>query len=270
MHEGRFFTTPENLHRTTVCVIGYAIGDALFGQTSALGKEILVDGRKFRVIGVIAKRKAGPFGSENPDDKNVLIPYYTLKRFYPQLDDNFIAVAAHPGMLESAKDEIGEVLRRRRRLRWNEADNFELGTADSIIAAFDSIVLATLAVMFMLSTVAFIVGGIGVMNIMLVSVKERTREIGLRKALGARRRDIAWQFLLEAMALAATGGILGLAAGEGLLVLIARFAAQIHISTPLWARVFALCGSCGVGLFFGLWPAVKAARLDPIVALRYE
>jgi putative ABC transport system permease protein len=172
--------------------------------------------------------------------------------------------------LPQAIDEIAEVLRRQRKVRWDEDNNFEIGTADSIIQSFDDIVFATLAVMFLLSTVGFMVGGVGVMNIMLVSVRERTREIGLRKAVGARARVIMGQFLTEAIVLCVIGGGMGLLAGEGLLRLVGLLIDGLPTATPLWARVFAFAGSASVGLFFGLWPAWKAARLDPIEALRWE
>jgi putative ABC transport system permease protein len=162
------------------------------------------------------------------------------------------------------------VLRRRRRVRWNEDSNFELATSDSLIQSFDDIVFAVLAVMFLLSTVGFMVGGVGVMNIMLVSVRERTREIGLRKAVGARRRDILGQFLVEATVLCTIGGVFGLLVAEGLLSLISMAVPSLSSATPWWARAFAFAGSGGVGLFFGLWPAWKAASLDPVEALRYE
>lgn len=268
--EGRFLSEQENEHRVPVVVLGHSSAEALFPNGGAVGKEILIGGNKFKVIGVCAKRREGPFGGQNDDDTLFLIPYWTLQRFYPGRDDHFIAVRSLPGKIESAKDEISEVLRRRRRVRWNEDDDFELGTADSLIESFDSIVFATLAVMFMLSTVGFMVGGVGVMNIMLVSVKERTREIGVRKAVGARRRDIMSQFLVEAVMLCLVGGVLGLVCAEGLLHLVALGIEGLPTVTPLWARVFAFAGSAGIGLFFGLWPAWKAASLDPIEALRYE
>jgi hypothetical protein len=152
-----------------------------------VGKEVLVDGHKLTVIGTLESASEGPFGAENEDDTLFLAPYYTMPSFYPGRDDHFLAVRAESGQLAEAKDEISEVLRRRRKVRWDEDNNFELGTADSLIKSFDDIVFATMAVMFLLSTVGFMVGGVGVMNIMLVSVRERTREIGLRKAVGARR-----------------------------------------------------------------------------------
>jgi len=268
--EGRFFTEQENFHRVPVVALGASASKALFPQGGSIGKEILVAGHKFTVIGTLEKRREGPFGAENEDDTLFLIPYYTLLRFFPGRDDHFISVRAERDRLEQAKEEIAEVLRRRRRVRWDEENNFEMGTADSVIQAFDDIVFATLAVMFLLSTVGFMVGGVGVMNIMLVSVKERTREIGVRKALGARRGDIMGQFLIEAIVLCAIGGVLGLLVAEGLLQLVGMLLHGLPTSTPMWARLFAFLGSASVGLFFGLWPAWKAARLDPIEALRYE
>ena len=270
LDEGRFFTEQENQHRVPVVVLGSAAADALFPSGGAIGKDILIGNNRYTVIGTLEKRKEGPFGSENEEDRMFLVPYYTLLRYYPGLTDNFIAVRAVRGHLQEAIDEIAEVLRRRRKVRWNEDNNFEVGTADSIIKSFDEIVFATMAVMFLLSTVGFMVGGVGVMNIMLVSVKERTREIGLRKAVGAQPRTIMGQFLTEAMVLCTIGGVMGLCAGELLLRGVGALMEGLPTATPMWARVFAFAGSASVGLFFGLWPAWKAARLDPIEALRWE
>ena len=268
--EGRFFSDSENQHRSDVCVISFNVVEALFPNESPIGREIVVNGHRVRVVGAAAKRKEGPFGQENQEDNLIRIPYDTFRKWYPAQNDHFIAVEARPGKLDQAVEEITELLRRRRGVRWDEENDFEVGTANSLIESFDKIIFATLAVMFVLSSVAFIVGGVGVMNIMLVSVTERTREIGIRKAIGARRVDIVLQFLTEAVLLTFIGGAAGLLVGEGLIAVAKAVVPKLPAATPLWGRVFAFVGSTSVGLVFGLWPALKASRLDPIEAMRHE
>lgn len=267
---GRFFTDAEVESRADVCVIGSQVADALFPQVSPVGKVMDVAGRKLTVVGAIEKHKEGPFGSSNDEDSVIFVPYYTFKKWYPFNNDHFIAAQARQGQMHDAQEQISELLRRRRGVKWNEENDFEVGTADSIIESFDQIIFATVAVMFALSTVAFMVGGVGVMNIMLVSVKERTAEIGIRKAIGARRRDIIWQFLTEAMLLTGVGGLCGILFSSLVVTGLNKVMPSLPASTPLWGQMAGFCGSVGVGLVFGIWPALKASRLDPIAALRYE
>jgi len=268
--EGRFFTAEENRRRERVCAIGASVVDTLFPRQSALDKEIVVEGTRLRVVGVMLKFREAPFGGENPQDSLIFIPYYAFREMFPPLKDHIIAARAKVGRLDEAIEQIEETLRRRRAVPWSKPDDFEIATSTSMIETFDKIVFAALAVMFALSTVAFLVGGVGVMNVMLASVKERTREIGVRRAIGARRCDITWQFLTEAVAMTGAGGALGVAAGETLVWALKTFLPALPCATPLWARLFGFFGSVTVGLVFGLWPAIAAARLDPIRALRYE
>jgi putative ABC transport system permease protein len=271
IRDGRWFTEAECQHKSDVCVIGFNVVEALFPNESPLEKTIDVSGHRFRVIGSVEKLKGGGmFGSQNREDGLIRVPYETFHKYYPSEDDNFIALEARPGLIKEAIEQVTQLLRIRRGVRYDEENDFEVGTADSIIESFDNIVAGTLAVMFALSTVAFMVGGVGVMNIMLVSVTERTKEIGLRKSLGARRVDIVQQFLTEAVFLSGTGGLLGLLLGELLMSGIGSLVPSLPVSVPMWGRAFAFIGSMAVGVFFGMWPALKAARLDPIEALRHE
>ncbi len=267
MVEGRFFTDTENVHRESVVVLGQDTASALFGQSPATGKEILVDGQSYRVIGVLA-RPPGNFGP-NDEDRRVLLPYQTFRKANPSSYENAYRFQARPDRLDAAVDEARELLRRRRNVPYNQLDTFEIMTATQQIEEFHAIVGMVAVAMVVLSSIGLLIGGVGVMNIMLVSVTERTREIGVRKAVGARRSDIAWQFLSEAMALTGAGGLIGVLLIEALVLLI-RSATTIQAAVPLWAVVAGLSVSLGVGLAFGVWPAVKAARLDPVEALRYE
>ena len=220
------------------------------------------------VIGTLTKLKS--FLGDDQNDKAILIPYYTFQKLYPEAKENFICVLAEPGKMDQAKDEVTDVLRRRRHVKPSEPDNFGISTAESVISQFRQIIGTVVLVMVVISSIGLLVGGIGVMNIMLVSVTERTREIGVRKAIGARRSDITWQFLLEAMTLTAAGGVIGILIGWLLSLTIRTLVPSLPSTVPLWSVVAGFSVATSVGLFFGLWPAMKAARLDPIVALRYE
>jgi ABC-type antimicrobial peptide transport system permease subunit len=266
--DGRFFNEADNLHRRDVAVIGQAIAERLFPNEDPIGKTILVDGHGVEVIGVFTKFKE--FLGDNSDDKNIMVPYLTFKKFQPNARENFITALAAPGRVAEAIDEMRSLLRRRRHVKFDEPDSFGFGTAEMLVRQFREIMSIVVLVTMVISAVGLLVGGIGVMNIMLVSVTERTREIGVRKAIGARRSDITWQFLLEAMTLTALGGVLGILAGVIISTLVRTFVPSLPSSVPLWSVGVGFAVAVSIGLFFGMWPALKAARLDPIVALRYE
>jgi ABC-type antimicrobial peptide transport system permease subunit len=268
--EGRPFTAVENLHRGNVVVIGADLARGLFGPLDPLGKEILVNGHGFYVVGVLEKPK-GSFGpGEAGQDRRVVIPYWTFRRSFPYDDTHGIRIEAYPGRLPEAIDQVRTALRRSRKVPYDKEDTFSYATAQSIIREFHDIVGAVALVTMTLSGVGLLVGGVGVMNIMLVSVTERTREIGVRKAIGAKRRDIVWQFLIEAMALTAAGGLVGVLAGLLISTVIRNAMPSLPAFVPPWAVVLGVSVAASVGLFFGIYPAVKAARLDPVEALRYE
>jgi ABC-type antimicrobial peptide transport system permease subunit len=267
--EGRFFSESENQHRADVCVIGADIADKFFPHVAALGKEILVNEKPFTVIGVLEKQESF-FMSENDggnQNRAVYVPYEAMHKMYPAEKDHFVMAQAHEGKMVAAQDEIRHLLRRRREVPFNKDDNFGMSTPEAITDQFRQITGGIAMLMFAISSVGLLIGGIGVMNIMLVSVTERTKEIGVRKAIGARRRDIMIQFLIEAMALTGSGGLLGILIGWSLSLLINLI---LPVYVPTWAPVIGLSFSVFIGLVFGMWPAMKASRLDPIVALRYE
>jgi putative ABC transport system permease protein len=265
MKEGRFFTDQEDLHREDVVVIGFDAEKSLFPEENAESKQLLVDGNLYTVIGVFQKKKNSMSSS---GDNEVLIPYRTYHKHYPQDDENFIIAMAQPGMKNVAEDEVRGLLRLRRRVPAAKPDNFGISSAEALGNQFRDIMAGLFKLVVGIVSIGLLVGGVGVMNIMLMSVTERTREIGVRKAIGARKRDISFQFITEAMTLTGIGGIMGV-----LLSLIASFLMQLaHFpsSVPIWAIVLAVTVASSVGLFFGIYPAMKAARLDPVIALRYE
>ncbi len=266
--DGRFFTSTDDLHRRDVVVIAANVVEQLFEHEDPVGKSIDVDGHSLEVIGTLNKFKG--FLGDSPDDRDIFIPYWTYKKFYPAAKDHFISALAARGRMDEAEDEIRGVLRRRRHVAPSDVDNFGISTAESFISDFRAIIGSVALVMVVISSIGLLVGGIGVMDIMLVSVTERTREIGVRKAVGARQRDIAWQFLLEAITLTGCGGLMGITFGWLLSLMIRLLVPSLPSTVPLWSVITGFAVSTGIGLFFGLWPALKAARLDPIIALRYE
>ena len=267
--EGRFFYDGENATRADVCVIGVDVANTLFPSFNALDREIAINGRNYRVIGVLKKRELFLTTTEDPGNENkaVYIPYETIRKLYPNVKENFVMATAEPGKVEQAVDEIRHLLRRRRKVEYSQPDNFGIQTSKGIIEQFSAITGGIFMLMVAISSVGLLIGGIGVMNIMLVSVTERTKEIGVRKAIGARRRDIVLQFLVEAATLTGSGGLIGILLGWGAAELV-KMAMPTFV--PLWAPIVGFVVSVGLGVGFGLWPAWKAARLDPIEALRYE
>jgi putative ABC transport system permease protein len=267
IHLGRFFTDEESRRRSNVAVIGADVEKALFSNIDPIGKTISITGHEFIVIGTMLRPAASFFGDT---DSRILLPYGSMRKMYPNARENAIVVTATNGKLPQALDEVRTVLRIDRRVAYDKPDNFALSTADQMVSDFHQITAMTFLVMAVLSSIGLLVGGIGVMNIMLVSVTERTFEIGIRKAIGAKKLDILIQFLIEASALTGLGGIVGIVFGWLISIIARTVFPSLPASVPLWAAVTGIVVSVGVGLFFGIWPANKAARLDPVVALRYE
>ncbi|HEX6187700.1 MAG TPA: ABC transporter permease [Pyrinomonadaceae bacterium] len=271
VREGRFITDADNDQRRNVMVIGVNAAEALFPgeQSNIAGKEVRMGGYNFEVVGVLEKRKAGFFG-ENEEDNAVYIPLRTAQKVAPARGWLLFVIRGRSGQLNEALTQAEDILRRRRNVNFGDPNNFDIKTADNFVKQFDSITAMVGLIAIAISSLGLLVGGIGVMNIMLVSVTERTQEIGVRKALGARRRDITNQFLFEAMTLTFLGGMIGVVSAIGISKLIMLLVPSLPASVPTWAVVSGLSVSIFVGLVFGVWPARKAARLDPIECLRYE
>ena len=271
LKEGRFINEQDDTYRRSVMVIGVNAADALFPERpdNIVGTHVKMGGYVWEIVGVLEKRKS-TFLGENDEDNAVYVPYRTGVQVAPGRKFTLLIIQAKSGLRQEAYDQAEEILRTRRDVKFSEPNNFDLKTADAFVGQFDSIfgMVGLIAIAF--SGVGLLVGGIGVMNIMLVSVTERTQEIGVRKAIGARRRDIVSQFLYEAMTLTLFGGIVGVLLSIGVSQLIMLLVPALPAAIPAWAVITGLFVSVGIGLIFGVWPAMKASRLDPIECLRYE
>jgi putative ABC transport system permease protein len=265
--DGRFFAWPESDRKRQVAVLGNPVKEHLFPGVDPIGKDISIGNRRFRVVGVL--EPMGEMFGQALDDF-VIIPYKTLTKLYGgRLTSRLSIKAESAEVMDEAMEEVTRILRQRRGLRSGDENNFEIITQQQLVEMYENLTRVTWIVMIGISAIALVVGGVGIMNIMMVSVTERTREIGIRKAVGARARDVAVQFLVEAAVLSGIGGLLGLAAAYALATFVSSVT-PIPAVVELWSVVLALGVSVGVGVFFGLYPASKAAKLDPIVALRYE
>ena len=272
LKEGRFINEQDDTYRRSVMVIGVNAAQALFPDEPAekiVGTHVKMGGYIWEIIGVLEKRKS-TFLGENDEDNAVYVPFRTGVQVAPGRKFVLLIIQAKSGLRQEAYDQAEEILRTRRDVKFDQPNNFDLKTADNFVGQFDSIfgMVGLIAIAF--SGVGLLVGGIGVMNIMLVSVTERTQEIGVRKAIGARRRDIVSQFLYEAMTLTLFGGVVGVLLSIGVSQLIMLLVPSLPAAIPAWAVITGLLVSIGIGLIFGVWPAMKASRLDPIECLRYE
>jgi putative ABC transport system permease protein len=264
---GRTFVESDELHRSSVCIIGPEIATRLIKYGNPIGKNIKVGKYYLRIVGVAKAR--GSFMTINQDSW-VIVPLTTYEKYFSRRRSITIyAKAVDMAVMEEAQDEARMIMRARRKLDYSQKDDFDIMTAATFMELFKNLTAVAWMVLVLISSISLVVGGIVIMNIMLVSVTERTREVGIRKAIGARRRDILWQFLVEAVTLAVFGGAIGILIGIAFALFLDRVS-PLPASVQLWAVTLGLLVSSSVGIIFGIFPAVKAARLDPIEALRYE
>jgi putative ABC transport system permease protein len=269
LQQGRLFTQDEAQRAQRVAILGSSLADALFPTGERVGKTVFIDGGDYTVVGIFAPAKGGFFG-ENGLDRQVVIPFETAHLRYPQSENFSLTAKARPGQRADAIEEIRSALRKLRRTPATAEDDFAISTADSIIENFDKITGMIVLMSIAISGLGLLVGGIGVMNIMLVSVTERTREIGIRKAIGARKGDIILQFLGEAVTLTGAGGVIGVVFSTAVTLIVGLAFPSLRSGVPIGYVITGFTVSVAIGIFFGVWPAVKAARLDPVEALRYE
>ncbi len=270
--DGRFFVDADVSHAARTTVIGPDVAEALWFHRDPINQELLINGIAFRVVGLLDKRGSFLGGSA---DNIVLIPFSTFDEMFPDVKNSngdtlhIATVPADPNQIQAMTDQGVAILRTRRGLKAKDPNDFAIFTSEGQLETFKAITGGIAGAMILIAGIALLVGGVGVMNIMLVSVTERTREIGVRKALGATRKDIATQFLVEAITLTGVGGAIGIAVGLGIAMLV-RLVFDFPASAPLWSIGLGFGVSTTIGLIFGLWSALKAAKQDPIEALRYE
>jgi len=272
MERGRFFNATDNEHHSSVVVLGHTTANTLFpnGQ-DPVGQEVLVEGHVFTVVGVLQEQKQALGTGDNPQDNMACVPFSVLRKMHPEFKDVILlAKADSTADLPVAVDEVREYIRRVRRLSSEKKDDFEIMTTDTFVQTWNEISNGIFIVMLAVGSVALLVGGIGVMNIMLVSVTERTREIGVRKAIGARRANILWQFLLEAVTLAGVGGTIGVIFGSSIVLAVRLAFPSFPASVSVFLAGLGVSVASLIGVFFGVYPAWKASLLNPVEALRYE
>jgi putative ABC transport system permease protein len=272
MERGRFFNHLDDEHHSMVIVLGHTTSKTLFPNgEDPLGQEVLLEGHVFTVVGVLEEQKQALGTGDNPQDNIACIPFSVMQKLHPEAKNIFLmAKADSTETLPIAVDEVREYMRRMRRLPSDKKDDFEIMTTDTFVQTWKEISNGIFIVMLAVGSVALLVGGIGVMNIMLVSVTERTREIGVRKAIGARRANILWQFLLEAVTLAGVGGAIGVILGSSIVLAVRLAFPSFPASVSLILVVLGVSVASLIGVFFGVYPAWKASLLNPVEALRYE